>query len=938
MFQVCSIYSLVEGGRRKFSSPIALACSPKRNLALCLIAILAGTSIWNTPAQAQQLPNIVLPLETKLQPGSVDPGNSNKQKPKVDSALSALEGSFLNLTPEQQADAETGAGMPINNGKVTVEVIVSGSASALLRELNQLGMEGGTVFGKMISGKLPISAISQASNLQGLSFMRLSQSITRKGSVDNQADSAMQSDLGRASFSVLGSGVTIGILSDSYNQRGGEASDITSGDLPDNVLILDDTAAGINSDEGRAMAQLIHDVAPGANLMFHTAFGGAADFAQGILDLAEAGADVIVDDVGILNQPMFQDGIVAQAVDQVVSNGVAYYSAAGNSANQSYESAYVDSGVSFPAALFTLTNLHDFDNAGDVTQEIMLPAGGRIFLSVQWDQPFASSGGSGSLSDLDAYFLDATGAMIASSVDSNSGGDAVEILSYTNTSSSDTTISFIVGVHSGPIPSRIKWIDFAGDLTALNHPTFSSTSFGHPNSNGAIAVGASRYDNTPPFGVDPPIPEPFTSHGGLEILFDTAGNAITPQDRNKPELVAPDGVDNTFFGGSDFEGNSFPNFFGTSAAAPNVAAVAALQLECNSSLTPAQILTIQTNSAIDMGSPGFDNITGAGLIDALASLNASCLPPTTCNGLPVTVFIANGDTPTSQSDVILGTQGADTIVAMGGDDTICALGGLDTINGGRGSDWIDAGAGDDNVLGAADNDTIFGGTGNDLLQGGPANDTIFGGEDDDTIFGNSGSDSIDGGPGVDAINGGSGADTITTGTGSTVGSGKTVNGGSGNDTITGGPDDDEIRGSTDDDMIKGGGGNDRLFGGGGEDFIEGEDGNDFIRGNAASDTIDGGSDQDDIDGGTGKDLIFGGADNDTLKGSTGNDEVHGDDGQDTINGGGGNDNLFGEAGNDIISGGGSNDNMDGGAGSNDICDGQGGVDTQVNCETVTDVP
>src|SRR6202030_4665917 len=91
------------------------------------------------------------------------------------------------------------------------------------------------------------------------------------------------------------------------------------------------------------MMQIVHDVSPGAGLAFYTADNSEADFANGIGKLAApvssggAGAKVIVDDVGYFDEPFFQDGIVAQAVDAVVAQGVAYFSAAGNDGSDAYE-------------------------------------------------------------------------------------------------------------------------------------------------------------------------------------------------------------------------------------------------------------------------------------------------------------------------------------------------------------------------------------------------------------------------------------------------------------------------------------------------------------------------------------------------------------------------------------------------------------------------
>jgi len=146
------------------------------------------------------------------------------------------------------------------------------------------------------------------------------------------------------------------------------------------------------------MAQLIYDVAPQSTGAFHTAFNGAADFANGILELAtDAGSDVIVDDVIFFAEPMFQDGPIAQAATAVTRMGVPYLSSAGNNGRASYEDDFR------PVTLVPGLVLHDFDPGPgiDVFQSFSLtadPTGfAQVVPSFQWDEPFFSvSGGAGS--------------------------------------------------------------------------------------------------------------------------------------------------------------------------------------------------------------------------------------------------------------------------------------------------------------------------------------------------------------------------------------------------------------------------------------------------------------------------------------------------------------------------------------------------------------
>ena len=153
----------------------------------------------------------------------------------------------------------------------------------------------------------------------------------------------MRADIARNTFGVDGTGVMVGVLSNTFNCLGGAPAGVASGDLPA-IAVLEEGPCGGQGllsafpDEGRALAEIVHDVAPGAAIAFHTADRGQANLAQGIVNLANAGAKVITDDIIYFEEPMFQDGIVAQAVDQVKARGVSYFSAAQNDGRRSYES------------------------------------------------------------------------------------------------------------------------------------------------------------------------------------------------------------------------------------------------------------------------------------------------------------------------------------------------------------------------------------------------------------------------------------------------------------------------------------------------------------------------------------------------------------------------------------------------------------------------
>ncbi len=505
---------------------------------------------------------------------------------------------------------------------VTVEATAAREATRLLGDLEGLGLQGGATAGNVVSGRLPISSIRAAASLSSLRGMRPSYVRTYVGSAESEADSAHRADEVRENLGLNGGGQKVCALSDSYNQDSSAlttaSDDIQSGDLPGagnpsgrtapvDVLEDYDGSDPEPTDEGRAMLQLIHDIAPGARLGFHTAFGGLAGFAQGIRDLANAGCTVIVDDVGYSVEPFYQDGPVANAVDEVVAQGIPYFSSAGNDGENSYEAPF--RGVPGRSGIIDDTYVpHDFNSGGatDTRQEITIrPEGTFRIFSFQWTDPSAQvQGSAGPDTDIDIALVDGSDNVISSSTRGN-GVVPVESLEYTNNQNTAVTLDLVVEKASGPAPDEIKYVYSGSGFSIEEYDTGGATIYGHQMAEGAMAVAAAPFFNTSYSGqIDSSaILNFFSSKGGLKIRFDQNGDPLsTPEPREKPDVTGTDFIDNTFFGADiDIQDpDSFPNFSGTSAAAPNVAAIAALIREARQGLGPESVYDRLESTAVDI--------------------------------------------------------------------------------------------------------------------------------------------------------------------------------------------------------------------------------------------------------------------------------------------------------------------------------------------------
>jgi hypothetical protein len=628
---------------------------------------------------------------------------------------------------------------------VLIDAVTRGDPQQLKAALVALGLQHPAVYSNDVGGWLPVSQLTAATASAEVHSIRAAIPHTRTGAVTSQGDFVQHSDVVRSANSLTGAGVTVGVLSDSYDcyavyaqndvaasGAAGYASngflataatDLSTGDLPSAVNVLEEAEAGQGgcmnygaptnlpfSDEGRAMLQIVHDVAPGAALAFYTAENSEADFANGIGMLAAsvasggAGAKVIADDVGYFDEPFFQDGIVAQAIDAVEAQGVAYFSAAGNDGSLAYDNTSPKFNTVSTSAANSGEQLLNFDASGATTVTSLpvsiaaLVPGEFVAIVVEWDQPYLTgapnsggatshidvciTGGASGPDEVEQFNSDPN-AGTGCSGPNTSGSDSYQVMIVANPANAGgntvaETLNIVVGLADGTAaPGRIKIAvedDGAGStINAFPGNSAGATLQGHPGAAGAVAVGAAFFFDTPACGATPAQLESYSSEGGAPILFDASGTRLaTPVVRQKPDLVGPDGGNDTFLGftlasqgmtGGDGLLNttiaacqnnpSYPNFFGTSAATPHIASIAALMLQANPAVTPTQTYQALRNSALPMANPSPNFESGYGFVqaDAAFALIPQVVPAAPTLALASTSVVVGTSTTITWSSV-----------------------------------------------------------------------------------------------------------------------------------------------------------------------------------------------------------------------------------------------------------------------------------------------
>ncbi|MFA9408090.1 MAG: S8 family serine peptidase [Candidatus Dadabacteria bacterium] len=605
----------------------------------------------------------IIPLYNSLAAESLNLATSkgSNGSAKLNSSLKGISNKISNMIVTR-GDAEStklsSLSNPLikidDNGNVQVYLYCNEVSDSNLEELLSIGLivEEVNEDLKIIQGWLPYENLEEAAEAGFVvKVTPPSYAHTRAGSLTTQGDAVLGSDDVRNILGFDGTGVKIGVISDGVDNL---AMSQATGDLPGFVDVGSNANGG---DEGTAMLEIIHDIAPGADLAFYTAFPTSMNFLNAITFFMNNGVDIIVDDVGFLTQPYFQDGELAQAAQNAVDNGIIFVSAAGNDAQRHYQAFYIDDGGLDPD-----DDLHNFGAAAggssDVGMTYEIPGGGLAAFFLQWSDPFGSSS-----NDYDLFIVDSfSGDILDSGTNPQNGNDdPFEFAIVENDGFGSLLVEIIIRKLSGTPQTLEMNFNLDGDLTEFNVP--EDAIFGHPAAPGVLATAA--FDWKTPNTI-----ESFSSHGPSSIISPSdatiSTRAAITELRQKPEFSAPDGVSTTVPG--------FTTFFGTSAAAPHAAAVAALVLEAieftesnatlgDTTIAKRQVVEVKnalTSTAVDLGQPGFDNISGFGRINAFAAVQSVLAAGPTPTPTPIvptgqptaspTPTPTDGPTPASTGD------------------------------------------------------------------------------------------------------------------------------------------------------------------------------------------------------------------------------------------------------------------------------------------------
>jgi hypothetical protein len=460
------------------------------------------------------------------------------------------------------------------------------------------------------------------------------QSGSSSTAIDHNGVSIMRADQFVAQTGTDGAGVTVGVQS-----TGVANLNVIQGrnELPA-VQVLNPTggSSAQAADEGTVLLEEVHAVAPGASLAY-CGPGTFVEYTSCLGQLIGAGATILVDDVVFsAGELLSSNSSQVQAVEQILAQNpsVALFTAVGNYNGSYWEGQYTPVSLSSlglqpltcPSNGATQTDNYITEFNGSPSQTLTVTESSTVPVTFAWADPPNQS-----TSKFDVYWSGSDG---GTDVGCLSTASSTENQIVGNAQLEGTTYKVFIGTPDASTAGKFLKLWFGGDgLTSISDPTAGSVVTPQAYAQGVISVGAVNGSNAVGNSI-----ETFSSTGPISVLFPTVSKL------QAPVLVAPDGI-NVDAAGTYFAAYLFPdgNFYGTSASAPNAAAVAALLHSDFPGLTVPQLVSTLQTGAAQLGASSPDGTYGYGRIDAMGAL--ATLPAPTITALPDSTLAAGSSTP-----------------------------------------------------------------------------------------------------------------------------------------------------------------------------------------------------------------------------------------------------------------------------------------------------
>jgi subtilisin family serine protease len=546
-----------------------------RRLAVCSFALLslAGAALaMQGTASAVSVPlgrtTLTAPLR-KTSPGL----------PRLDPRLA--EAARHPQAPWARSPAAHELGLQVQPGRVRVDV-TAGNVKAAAAAVRRLGGKVGTIWHAHVTALVPPAALPALSRVSSVTFVRLPERGTLESVTGQEVAASLASTL--QAQGITGKGVKVAIIDGGFL---GLTSLQTSGDVPTNVTTADFCGGRFASatEHGTAVTEIVHEMAPDAQLYLACTNDEAS-----VLDAerwAKArGAQIINFSVGyFLSGRGDGSGIVGSAAADARANAILWVSAAGNHAQEHWSGTFTDANGN---------GYEDFA-PGDETNSFVLENGEAVCGELKWDEwPAAKS-------DFDLGLYSASNKLLVESTTTQNGSQPpAEETCYQNLTGASQAVGWsIFGANVVSAP-RIDLFS-VGSNESLEYQTAAGSLVDPATSPSALAVGAVCWQNS-----------------ALEF-YSSQGPTI--DGRVKPDIAAQDSVSSGTYG--PFRDACPSGFAGTSAASPTLAGAAALVKQANPTFKAVQLQAfLQQKAAVDVGAPGVDDQTGAGMLRLPSTLSA----------------------------------------------------------------------------------------------------------------------------------------------------------------------------------------------------------------------------------------------------------------------------------------------------------------------------